>query len=106
VKNIKYKKGEKFLVKTPYGPVCAGMTCMGTTFTPAGSDKEAAVFTRLWDEAYMYPNFDMTQKPILITNGLRGANGITTADWNHDGIDDFVISSHTGFLWLYEQTIK
>ncbi|MCL2517032.1 MAG: hypothetical protein FWF15_00585 [Oscillospiraceae bacterium] len=106
MENIKYKKGEKILVKTPYGPICAGMTCTGTTFTPAGADKEACVFTRIWDQAYMYPNFDMTQKPIVLTDDLYSCNGITAVDWNHDGVEDFVISSSTALLWLYEQTVK
>ena len=105
-KNYRYKKGEKLFVKTPYGPVSAGMTCTGTTFTPAGTDKEAAVFTRIWDEAYMFPNFDMTQKPVVLTNGLQHCNGIAAVDWNHDGAEDFVISNNTGFLWLYEQVAK
>jgi len=105
-RQYKYVKGEKFAAATPYGPVSAGMTCTGTAFAPPGAKKEAAVFTRIWDEAYMFPDFDMTGKPVALTKGLNQCNGVAAVDWNRDGNEDFIISDSMGFLWLYEQVVK
>ena len=95
-----------FAVKTPYGPISAGMTCAGTAFTPPGANKEAAVFTRIWDRVYMFPEFDMANEPVALTQSLNQCNGVAVVDWNRDGNEDFIISDNQGFLWLYEQTMN
>jgi len=103
VKKYKYMHGEKFYPITPRGPVSAGWVCSGSAFTPIGETEEAAVFTRIWDEAYMYPGFDMGKPAVRITEGLGGCCGITAADWNRDGRDDFIITNRTGYINLFEQ---
>jgi len=105
-KKFKYVKGGKIFPTTPYGPLSAGLPNAGTAFMPADGTGESVIFTRIWDEAYMYPGFEMNRPPVRISNGLGGCRGLTPVDWNHDGIEDFVVTERTGFLFLYEQVVK
>ena len=105
-KKYKYVKGEKLFPTTPYGPLSAGLPCSGTAFFPANGTGESVIFTRIWDEAYMFPGFEMKHPPVSVSKGLGGCRGITAVDWNHDGIQDFVVTERTGFLFLYEQVLK
>jgi len=105
-KKYKYVKGEKIFPTTPYGPLSAGWTCDGTVFIPAEGTGESIVFTRIWDEAYLYPGFEMKHPPVRISQGLGGCRGITAVDWNHDGTEDFIVTERTGYLYLYEQVHK
>ena len=105
-KKYKYLKDGKIFPTTPYGPLSAGLPNAGTAFMPADGTGESVVFTRIWDEAYMYPGFEMKHLPVSISKGLGGCRGLAAVDWNHDGVEDFVVTERTGFLFLYEQMFK
>jgi hypothetical protein len=97
--------GEKQFPRSPRGPVSAGWCSGGCAFRPADGDPDAIVFTRIWDEAYLYPAGDVRANPLKLTEGLGDCRAITAADWNHDGVEDFVLSSRNGFLFLFEQVL-
>ena len=105
-KKYKYVKGENIYPTTPYGPLSAGLSTGGTAFIPADGTGESVIFTRIWNEAYMFPGFEMNRLPVSISKGLGGCRDLTAVDWNHDGIQDFVVSERTGFLFLYEQVLR
>lgn len=95
--------GEKHVIKTPTGNVSAGMCCGACTVKMMDSEKTGFLFSRFWSTVYLYPDCDMTAEPVPVGEGFGGAHAIAAADWNHDGVEDLIVTDRNGFLYFFEQ---
>jgi hypothetical protein len=97
--------GEKRVIKTPKGNISAGMCCGACLVKMMDTGRHGFLFSRFWSTVYLYPDCDMTAEPLPVGEGFGGAHAIAAADWNHDGVEDLIVTDRNGFLFLFEQVM-
>mgnify|MGYP000877081617 CR=1 FL=1 len=109
---MQFDTSKQHILKTPFGPISFGLILSGGGGSWTGEKSKDLLIGRCWDGVYLHPtknldDYELMEKPSMVTESLGWITMAAPADWNKDGIEDMIISNgYYGLLYLFERSDK